>query len=341
MPFARPHLEAFEAPLRLQMVMRHLEECGINARVKKFMAPRAPEDALLRVHSPYLVDIVKLMSDFGHGEIGEAAYASPALYDVARLAAGGAVRAATLVVEGRTKHAFSIMRPPGHHASTSTAMGLCYFNNIAIAIRQVQSTGEGMRVSILDFDDHHGNGTAEIFYADPHVQYISIHEYDYQNPNSGHYAEIGYGEAKGTNINIPLVEASPDASYAAALTEIVEPAIREFAPDLIAVSAGFDAHFGDPVGNMDVDSSTYWRFGETIRRLAKEVGARGSFWVLEGGYNPFLLGLCVEASIRGLAGNDCPRLSDQIEREVRQEILAQNESVLQEVKSHLADCLAL
>ncbi len=331
MPFPRPHLESFERPLRVQMILQHLDRCGFRDVIETITPRLATQDELATVHSRYLIELVMLMSKLGGGEVGDAAYASPALYRTARLAAGAAIEAAHLVQEGKARHAFSIMRPPGHHASTSTAMGLCYFNNVAIATRSLQKS-EAKRVSILDFDDHHGNGTAEIFYADSTVQYISIHEYDFENPSSGHFLERGHGDGLGTNINIPLAENSPDESYTEALERVVRPAIVSFNPDIIAVSAGYDAHYGDPVGNMNVDSSTFWRIGRLIRELVEETDASGSFWVLEGGYNPFLVGLSVEASMRGLAGERCPRLHDQVERIVDEDIVRLNAKIIDEVE---------
>jgi acetoin utilization deacetylase AcuC-like enzyme len=156
-------------------------------------------------------------------------------------ALGGAIEAAKLVAEWQTRHSFALVRPPGHHATTSTSMGLCYFNNIAVASRTVMARDDVHRISILDIDNHYGNGTAEIFYADPNVQYISLHEYDYENFGIGHFDEIGHGEGKGTNINIPLVESTHDVSYQSAVKQIAIPALVSFKPDIIGISAGFDA----------------------------------------------------------------------------------------------------
>jgi acetoin utilization deacetylase AcuC-like enzyme len=193
-------------------------------------------------------------------------------------------------------------------------MGLCFFNNVAIAVRDILNDNYVQRVSILDIDDHFGNGTSEIFYEDPNVQFISIHEYDFISYGIGHYKEIGHGKGRGTNINIPMHLESPDSSYRSAIEKIVTPAIESFNPDVIAVSAGYDAHFADPIGEMAVDSTTYWFIASEIERLVKSCGMKGSFWVLEGGYNPLTMGPCVRATLDGLQGRHCPELEDQEER---------------------------
>jgi acetoin utilization deacetylase AcuC-like enzyme len=331
MPFPKPHLESFENALRYQMSMNYLEKEGVLDRMKRVKAPKASLVDPLLVHSSYLVDTVKILSEIGSGQLGESAYASPDLLDSALLAVGGAMEGVDLVLSGEIHHAFVHMRPPGHHATTSNAMGLCYFNNIAIAAMHAMKDARIRRITIIDFDNHHGNGTSEIFYTNPDVQYISLHEYDYENFGLGHYAEIGHGDAKGTNINIPLVETSPDVSYEAAIKSVLEPALKEFEPHLILVSAGYDAHYADPVGNMDVDSRTYWRFGETIHRMTKTLHAVGSVWVLEGGYNPFTLGLSIHASLDGLSGKPMPTLNDQIEREVGELIVESNNEIIDKV----------
>ncbi|MHA1960164.1 MAG: histone deacetylase family protein [Candidatus Thorarchaeota archaeon] len=330
-PFPRPHIESFESPLRTQMAELHLRNRGLLTDMSLFEAEEASESDVLSVHSEYMLDSARLMTDLGSGQLGEAAYASPELMRSALLAAGGAVMAADLVTKADHIHSFSLMRPPGHHATSSAPMGLCYFNNIAIAARSIQ-TGSGVkRISIVDIDDHFGNGTAEIFYADPSVQYISIHEYDYESLGLGHYYEVGHGEAKGTNINIPLVEMSPDESYDSAFDRVVLPAIKSFKPDVIGVSAGFDAHYSDPVGNMNIDSKTFWRIGHEMNNLVQAMNLMGSFWILEGGYNPFSLGPSIEATLHGLAGEEQPELEDQLQREVNQELVDANNEILNAV----------
>jgi acetoin utilization deacetylase AcuC-like enzyme len=338
MPFPKPHLEAFESPLRTQIAERYLNQEGVLADTIRVKAPMAKLDDVRLVHSAYLVESIELASDIGSGQLGDSSYASPDLLRTALLSVGGAKRGTEMVVNGEAKHAFSLMRPPGHHATSSNSMGLCYFNNVAIATRYALKNNDVSKVSIIDFDDHHGNGTSEIFYSDADVQLISVHEYDYENFGLGHYGELGHGKAKGKNINIPLLETSPNASYETAIDRVMEPALKRFNPDIIMVSAGFDAHYADPVGNMDVDSRIFWRFGSFVQKMVNATDARGSVWTLEGGYNPFVLGPSIRASLEGLSGKDVPKLDDQIEREMYQHITDANDEivdkVLETVKPH-------
>jgi len=331
MPFPKPHLEAFENPLRAQIAEMYLDKEGVLKDTLRVKAPKAKLEDTRIVHSAYLVETVEIMSDIGSGQLGESSYASPDLLRSALRSVGGAMKGADLISSGETTHAFSLMRPPGHHATTSNPMGLCYFNNIAIATRHAMKDYDVNKVSIVDFDDHHGNGTSEIFYAEPDVQYISIHEYDYESFGLGHYSELGHGDAKGTNINIPLLETSSNGSYEQAIEKVIEPALKRFKPDILMVSAGYDAHYSDPVGNMDVDSRVYWRFGEFVHKFVKANTARGSVWVLEGGYNPFALGPSIRASLEGLEGKGVPKLDDQIEREEYQHIIDANNEIIDKV----------
>lgn len=334
-PFPKPNLESFESPLRIQMAERHLENEGLLNHTMRVKAPRANLDDVRRVHSPYLVDTVEILSDIGSGQLGESAYASPDLLRTALLTVGGSIKGVDLVSSGEVKHSFILMRPPGHHASTSTPMGLCYFNNVAIATRHAMRDKNIKRVTIIDFDDHHGNGTAEIFYADPNVQFISFHEYDYDNFGLGHFGEIGFGEGRGTNVNIPFVETSPDISYERGIHQLMIPALESFRPNLILVSAGYDAHYADPVGNMDIDSRTYWRFGREISKITKKLDVIGSVWVLEGGYNPFVIGPSIQASLEGLMDKKQPILEDQVEREINELIVESNDEIIEKVlESH-------
>lgn len=331
MPFPKPHIESFENPIRIQVAELHLEKSGILARAQRVKAPKATLNDVRSVHSNYLVDTVELMSDIGMGQLGESSYASPDLLRTALLAVGGALKGSDMVTSQETEHAFVFMRPPGHHATSSNPMGLCYFNNVAISVRHALKQKNVNKVSIVDFDNHHGNGTSEIFYSDPNVQLISIHEYDYENYGLGHYSETGHGKAAGTNINIPLIETSSDSSYDEAFKRIIVPALERFNPDILFVSAGYDAHYADPVGNMDVDSRTFWKFGSNIKKTVDSLNIIGSVWVLEGGYNPFVLGLSIEASLLGLLGEPIPALDDQIEREIHAPIIDANKEIIDKV----------
>jgi acetoin utilization deacetylase AcuC-like enzyme len=331
-PFVKPSLEAFENPERIEMTLQYLEETKSLESVKTFKTTPATKEEALLVHKPYLVQSIELMSDLGGGELGESAWASEDLWSSAMHALGGALLAGELVASGACRHSFALVRPPGHHATTSSSMGLCFFNNVAIAVRNIQAENGIQKVSILDIDDHFGNGTSEIFYEDPNVQFISIHEYDYTSYGIGHYREIGHGRGYGTNINIPLHREAHDSSYQTVIDKIVTPAIERFNPDLIAVSAGYDAHFADPIGEMAVDSETYWYIASVVEKLVGSCRMKGSFWVLEGGYNPLTLGPCVKATLEGLQGKPCPELEDQKEaREQEEEVVKLNRRTIKKI----------
>ncbi|MFW9918488.1 MAG: histone deacetylase family protein [Candidatus Thorarchaeota archaeon] len=332
-PFPRPNLEAFEAPLRLQMADRYLSMHAQTKNMERIKAPRASQEDIMRVHTPYLYESVRLMANLGGGNLGESAQASPDLFRNALVSAGGAIHAAEYSLEHQDTHPFSLMRPPGHHATRSNPGGLCFFNNIAIATAKVKEERAIERISIVDFDDHYGNGTAEIFYADPSVQYISIHEYDYENYGTGHYEELGFGDALGTNINIPLLDGASDTVYKAAFENIIIPALKKYKPEMIAVSAGFDPHYADPVGNMNIDSSTFWDIGKKIRVIAKELDVKGSFTILEGGYNPLATGPSIVAYLLGLLGEEQPILEDQVAREAIEPLDKANLDIIDQVVS--------
>jgi len=338
-PFPKPHMEGFESPIRIQMALQYLEENSILEETKRFKHPQATREEALLVHSEYLVHSVEIMSELGGGQLGESAYASEHLMPSAMYALGGALFAADMVTSGMSRHAFALVRPPGHHATSSSSMGLCFFNNVAIAVRSILRNGEARRVSILDIDDHFGNGTAEIFYADPSVQFISLHEYSYDGLGIGHFEEIGQGEGLGTNVNIPLHEESSNLSYKIAINRIVVPAIESFRPDIIAVSAGYDAHFADPIGEMNVDSETYWYTAKSIDELVNSLGMQGSFWVLEGGYNPLMLGPSIRATLEGLRGKQCPLLEDQEKREKDASIVRKNQRIIRKIQETLSSYL--
>jgi acetoin utilization deacetylase AcuC-like enzyme len=204
------------------------------------------------------------------------------------------------VAAGGGRTAFAAVRPPGHHAEAATAMGFCFFNNVAVAAEHLRRRHGVERVAIFDFDVHHGNGTQHLFETRADVFYASTHQYPFY-PGTGAANETGLGPGLGATLNVPLPAGTGDDGYAEAIAERVLPALRRFAPDVLLLSAGFDAWRGDPLGGMAVSEDGFARWGHELRRLAAEVCGGRVLAVLEGGYDLANLGRLAVAHLLGLA----------------------------------------
>jgi len=211
-------------------------------------------------------------------------------YDVARLAAGGTVKAADLVMTGKYRNAFAFVRPPGHHAGPYYSMGFCVFNNIAVAAAHLLENFSLDRVLILDIDAHHGNGTQEIFYRSNKVLYVSLHEDPIEFPLTGFAEEVGEDEGSGYTVNIPLPYGTGDRIYLRAFNEIAAPIINQYKPQFILVSTGFDNHYTDPVGNLSLSALSYTKIFDAILESASKFCQGKLVAALEGGYSLRFLG---------------------------------------------------
>ena len=291
-----------ENPPRLPAAMAGVEGAA-RAGVPVERRPFGPagEEALLRVHARGFVDRIRDLSDGGGGYLDPDTALGPGSFEVADLASGAACAAVDGALAGETT--FAVSRPPGHHSGADYAMGFCLFNHAAVAAGHARARGVG-RVAILDWDVHHGNGTQDIFYEDPDVLYLSVHRSPFY-PGTGKPEEVGAGEGRGFNVNVPLPARSGEDAYAAAFNGVLVPVLREYAPGLLIVSAGYDAHAADPLGGMDLDENSFARFAALLCAACREVGAPPPAFVLEGGYDLGALSRSITATMLG-AHEDAP-----------------------------------
>lgn len=289
---------------RMEAIYRFLDQSGTLDRVTVLEPQMATEADLARVHSADQINLVRWISERGGGMIGGDTYTTTGTFDAARLAAGAACQAVEAVVTGSADNAVALIRPPGHHAGASSIEGFCLFNNIAIAARYAQTQLGVKRIAIVDFDVHHGNGTQDIFYADNSVQFFSIHMFgSYFYPGSGRFQEDGMKQGAGYTINAPLPAGTGDRGYQAVFDEIVEPLLEQFQPDLILVSAGFDAHWRDPLAQMQLSLTGYAALTQRLIRYAKEICDEKIVFVLEGGYDLDVLGYSILNLVHALLGD--------------------------------------
>jgi acetoin utilization deacetylase AcuC-like enzyme len=286
-----------ERPERFAAARDALRDAGLAARGLALPCRPATSDELLAVHTPgYLAELERALPGKA-GWLDPDTYFCEGTWPAALAAAGAAVDLARALMAGRATTGVAVVRPPGHHAEADRAMGFCLINNVAAAAAAARA--EGARVAVVDWDVHHGNGTQAIFWRDPEVLYASIHQYPFY-PGTGAADEIGEGEGRGATVNVPLAAGAGDAEWLDAIDRIVVPALDRFRPDLVLVSAGFDAHRDDPLAAMRLSSATYGVMTERLLAVAAR-HARGRLGlVLEGGYDLDGLGASVAASYLAL-----------------------------------------
>ncbi len=276
-----------ESPARLRVIMRELQKSGIltNENVSVVEPQPIKQPQLTRVHTQDYVRFIKNFCIQGGGSLDEDTEASTQSYEVALLAAGGAVHAVDLVMAGKYRNAFAFVRPPGHHAGPNYAMGFCLFNNVAVAASELVHKYNLKRVLILDIDAHHGNGTHDIFYETNKVLFISMHEDPTAFPLTGFTNEVGKSGGKGYTVNIPFPNGTDDRTYLKAFNEIAVPIIRQYKPRFMLLSTGFDNHYTDPVGHLILSAQSYIKIFDTALELASQYCQDKLVSVLEGGYN--------------------------------------------------------
>lgn len=292
-----------ESPDRLRAITSHLQESGILAAMTRIEARDATEEDLLLVHTPAHAGHVRSVcaSATTNHWFDPDTYAGPRSYQAAVRAVGGVIAAVDHVLDGSVPAVFCLVRPPGHHATPTRAMGFCLFNNVAIAAAHALRRRGLRRVAIVDFDVHHGNGTQDAFYADPQALYFSTHQYPHY-PGTGHWSETGEGEARGTTVNVPLPVGCGDQEYLRVYREVCVPLVRRFGPQLILVSAGLDAHFADPLAGMLLTTKGFYQVASILLELAQEVCQGRIVYALEGGYDRTALAWSVRACIDALLG---------------------------------------
>ncbi len=286
-----------ESPSRLMCLMTHLEKIGVLSELVLVKPSLADVNWICTIHDPNYVSEIEKACEARLTHLDMDTGINPESYRIARLAVGGALAAVDAVMQKRIRNAFCAIRPPGHHAERDRAMGFCLFNQIAIAARYVQGVYGLRRILIIDWDVHHGNGTQNAFYNDPSVFYFSIHQFPHY-PGSGNRQERGSGEGLGTTLNVPLPAGAGDETYIKVFEEELIPAAKQFAPDFILISAGFDAHRSDPLAGMKLSETGYGRMTSLIKEFAMECCEGRVVSLLEGGYHLYSMAKSVEAHLR-------------------------------------------
>ncbi len=277
-----------------------LAQSGLLDAVTQIEAPAATEGQLRMVHSAAMIEQVRRASA-AEAWLNLDTYTTTGTWQAALHAAGGAITAVEMVASGQATNAFALVRPPGHHATPSQSMGFCMFNNIAIAARHAHAQFGVQRLAIVDYDVHHGNGTQDCFYADEHVLFCSTHGSPLY-PGTGMVQETGQDAGQGTTLNVPLPFNTGDRGFQQVYDDVLLPVVRRFQPDMILVSAGYDAHWADPIGPLALSVTGYRALTERLVRLADELCGGKIVLVLEGGYNLDALAACTLAALRVLLG---------------------------------------
>jgi acetoin utilization deacetylase AcuC-like enzyme len=287
-----------ERPERLRAIERGLDQTRF-APLTRMSAPLADSEALQRVHpQSYLAALVQAAPREGYSALDCDTLMCPKTIEAVWRAAGGTISAVDEVMSGRADNAFVAARPPGHHAGAHNPMGFCFVNNVAVAARHAQATYGAERVAIVDFDVHHGNGTQEIFWADETVLFCSTHQAPFY-PGTGGRNETG---AHGNVVNAPLLAGSTGDAFKEAMADRILPRLRDFAPDLILISAGFDAHERDPLGGLRLREVDFYDATKRLMDIAdKRCGGR-IVSMLEGGYDVDALSRCVNSHVLALLG---------------------------------------
>ncbi len=295
-----------ERPERYLAALDALAAAGLLERLALVEPRPATAAEVERVHTPAMAQRIERVALQGGGWLDPDTYCTERSWGLARCAAGGLVDLCLAVARGEQANGLALPRPCGHHATATGSMGFCLINNVAVAARALQAEGLAPKVAILDFDVHHGNGTEDIFAADPSVFFASSHQFPHY-PGTGRAGDRGREAGTGFTLNVPLAAGTGDQEFLAAWENTLLPAVADFAPDFILVSAGYDPHAQDPLAGLEVSTPAFARLSRSILDLARRTCAGRAVFVLEGGYNLEVLGHCVADAARLLlqaAGKD-------------------------------------
>lgn len=283
---------------RLLSILAHLKETGMIELLELIEPGHAELEEIQYIHTPEYIEKARRYAE-REIQLDMDTVMCKDSFNVALLAAGGAIAAVDAVLD-RAGSSFALVRPPGHHAEPDRGMGFCIFNNVAIAARHAQKKGK-KRVLIIDWDVHHGNGTQNAFYDDPSVLYFSTHQYPHY-PGTGWLDEVGSGDGRGYNINVPLPAGTDDAGFVAAFEEILVPVALEFRPDIVLISAGQDAGAGDGLAGMRMSVNGFAQLASIVRSIARKTCDGRIAAALEGGYDLNLLAHSVSAILEVFMG---------------------------------------
>ena len=291
--------EHVESPVRLEHITARLASSGLAAVCRQPEWEPATVGQLLAVHDGDYLESVDALCRRGGGRLDADTVASPASYEVARLAAGAACDATRRVLRGEEATALCLVRPPGHHALADRAMGFCLLGNVAVAAPVALDEFQLDRVLVVDWDVHHGNGTQDLFYDDPRVGVLSSHRWPFW-PGTGAADETGHGDGLGATRNLPVAFGTPRRDYLARFTDELTEFAARMKPQLVLISAGFDSHAADPIGSLGLETEDFAELTSVVRAVADDYAQGRIVSVLEGGYNPPMLAECVAVHLTGL-----------------------------------------
>jgi len=291
-----------ESPSRLTKTVEFLEKQAWFKELHSLTPRHAEEEWLVSTHSMDYLNRARKACEDGYSYLDTPDVGiSERSFDAALLAAGGALELGDKLIKGDIKNGFALLRPPGHHAETEFAMGFCLINNIAVLARYLQKRHGLEKICILDWDVHHGNGTQHTFEADPSVLFVSLHQFPFY-PGTGSAWETGTGKGEGATLNCPMRGGSADTDYENAFRTVILPKVDSFKPDAVLISAGFDAHYSDPLANINLSTEFYgWMTERMLEAADKHAGGK-LLSLLEGGYNLDYLPRCIALHLQKLAG---------------------------------------